>query len=531
MHTEIFNNIDILMSMANSSLNIDEINTELITLGKNIKNKRNEIEDLKSLMTDSRYFNASNELVDKNIEISLKNKINRLNRKIKIIKETLEEIKSREKRVHEDIDSLKNKLSLNEDYINTLEHKVKSSTTNNYYSSLLEKEKENMKDLNKELENKNNIYNDILKELELNNQAYKEMTDNLSTEKTRLNDILSNLENPNAYIDEDLRKSDNDKLADLNEELDKLEQRKLELLTDANMIGADAKELIINNDVTAALNKIKELVSIVKKQPFMDITSPSILDEELEKKESMREELSTLIDNKNYAETKSDAISKRINYINKTITENEQNIAKYQNDIGAIDEFVNNSLSTQITDLENELLALEKSLTDYHNLLKDQNKTLRARANLESTISKKEKEKEILNNILFAYKDNLLTKISNTNKIEEYINSLKNENEELTTELNKLSKLSMLDLNTKDLANEEEDKEKLKKLNEEIKAIKKRQKFTKTADEIYDEIDMALASINSSIPSENKPSKKEPEKIKVIEIIPVETIKAETGGN
>ena len=41
MHTEIFNNIDILMSMANSSLNIDEINTELITLGKNIKNKRN----------------------------------------------------------------------------------------------------------------------------------------------------------------------------------------------------------------------------------------------------------------------------------------------------------------------------------------------------------------------------------------------------------------------------------------------------------------------------------------------------------
>ena len=49
MHTEVFNNIDTLINMANSPLNIDEINTELITLRKNIKTKQSEIEDLKSL--------------------------------------------------------------------------------------------------------------------------------------------------------------------------------------------------------------------------------------------------------------------------------------------------------------------------------------------------------------------------------------------------------------------------------------------------------------------------------------------------
>ena len=59
MHTEVFNNIDTLISMADSPLNIDEINTELITLRRQINNKKNEIEDLKSLMTESRYFNAS----------------------------------------------------------------------------------------------------------------------------------------------------------------------------------------------------------------------------------------------------------------------------------------------------------------------------------------------------------------------------------------------------------------------------------------------------------------------------------------
>ena len=50
MHTEVFNNIDTLINMANSPLNIDEINTELITLRKNIKTKQSEIEDLKSFI-------------------------------------------------------------------------------------------------------------------------------------------------------------------------------------------------------------------------------------------------------------------------------------------------------------------------------------------------------------------------------------------------------------------------------------------------------------------------------------------------
>ena len=534
MHTEVFNNIDTLINMANSPLNIDEINTELITLRKNIKTKQSEIEDLKSLMTDSRYFNASNELVDKNIEISLKNKINRLNRKIKAIKETITEIQNREKRVHSDITALDAKLNENATYLEVLETKVNSSTSNEYYKSLLNKEQESNNLLKKELENKNNLYNDILKELDLNNQAYNELTNKLTTEKNRLNDILDNLDNPNAYIDEDLKNTDNEKLATLNKELDALEKRKLELLTDANMIGADAKELIIDNDFTGALAKIKELVTIVKNTPYMDVTSMSILDEELEKKENMRDELSNLIDNKNYEELESDSLNNRLNYIKDSISKNNELAAKYQNEIDIADEYVNNVLANSITSLENEILTLEKSITEYHNLLKDNSKTPRVKANLESTITKKEKENNILNEILTAYKENLLAKIEYTNDLNALITHLKDENTNLNIELDKLTKLSLLDLTTKDYAREEEDKEELKKLNDEIAAIKNREQFTKTPDEIYDEIDMYLASINTpeTLKVENNVSSKpEPERIKVVEIIPVETVKAETGGN
>ncbi len=549
MNTEIFNNIDTLISMADSPLNIDDINTELISLKRLITNKKNEIEDLKNIMVDSRYFNASNELVDKNIEISLKNKINRLNHKIKDLKNTIEDIKNREKSVHDDIASLKEKLTLNSNYVKTLENKAKNSTANNYYQELLAKEEQNVADLTTELEEKSNLYNSILEELKLNNQAHKELTDKLNTETNRLNDILDSLNNPNAYLDEDLKNADEEKLAHLEEELNNLEKRKLELLTDACKIGADAKDFIISNDLPSALNKIKELITIVKSKPYMDINNPAILDEELEKKENLRAELSSLIDSRSYEELDNTSLNKRMNYIKDTLETNKETITRYENEITKIDEIVNSSLGTSITDLETEILNLEKSITEYRTLLKDKTKPTRTKANLENVITKKEKEKNILNDILTSYKTNLLSKISASTVFENLITDIENENKELNLELNKLSKLSMLDLKTKDLVSEEEDKEKLKQVNDEIKAIKNRQKFTKTPDEIYDEIDMSLLAVTKDeapssetnqelsntptidLSNTTYPENNAPEKIKVVEIIPVETVKESSGGN
>ena len=125
-------------------------------------------------------------------------------------------------------------------------------------------------------------------------------------------------------------------------------------------------------------------------------------------------------------------------------------------------------------------------------------------------------------------------------------------NNNLNKEIDKLNKLSLIDLKTKDLIEEEEDKAKLKELNEDIKAIKNRQKFNKTPDEIYDEIDMYFLNSKENTSSEEaknevKPEEKleeeepeklettmdispKPERLKVIDVLPVETI-TNTGGN
>ena len=78
-------------------------------------------------MNDTRYFNASSELVDKNIEVSLKSKIARLNREIKDIETKNEKVKEDESKLYEIITDLKEKIEENEKYIQVLESKAHMS--------------------------------------------------------------------------------------------------------------------------------------------------------------------------------------------------------------------------------------------------------------------------------------------------------------------------------------------------------------------------------------------------------------------
>lgn len=496
MHTEVFNNIDTLIEMAGASLkNMDEVNAELITLKRQIRNKNNEIEDFKSLLTDSRYFNASNELVDKNIEISLKNKIARLKRKIKEIENNEKDLISNEETLHAEIKDLKKKIAKNEKYISVLEVKISSNADNEYYNNMLDTENNNIKELKTILDNKTSDYDSILKELELSNQAKSELAASLTNEEDRLKDVLDNLTNPNAYIDEDLKKSDEEKLASLESDLDKLQKRELELLTDASVIGADAKELIATRDIENALQKVKELVTIVKSKPYMDINNSTILDEELEKKESLRVELAGLIDSKNYEGINSTAINERIEYLNKEVENNNEQAAKIKNEISNIDEHISTVLGKKISDLETEIIESEKVVQNYKELIKSKDSVSKSKTNLEQAIVKKQKEIQVLDNILVAYKESLVNKINETNKLNERVNGIETENSRYLKELDGLQKITLINFQTKDLVEEEKDKEDLRKLNEEIKQIKIRKQYEKNPSEIYDQIEMALASI------------------------------------
>ena len=546
MHTEIFNNIDLLIEMAGSTLDVQDIESDLTQINKEIQDKKQRLEDLKGMMNDTRYFNASNELVDKNIEVSLKSKITRLNRKIKEVGLQLNSIQSEEEKLSKDIDFLQEKIEENRKYINMLDAKVQNDKSD-AYQAIINNEKEHIKILEQELERKTKKHDDILKEIELHEQAKEEFVSKKDADEARLKEIEDNLNNPNAYIDEDLKKQDEMELQSLNDSLDELQKRKLEYLTDPNMIGADAKELIANNNYPEALNKIKELLTIVKSKPFMDVTNLSVLDEELEKKESERTELANFIDTKNYAGMSSDAAKKRIDYLTNEISREKEEVSRYQAAGEQIDQDINTNLSVLIKDLETEITNITNELEEYQTLIKDGSKSRRTKANLENAIHKKEKEKSILEDMLNSYKKDLLFQITVSNAILKIVSKYNQNMDEKTKEIEELKHLQALDEVTKDYIEEEKDKEKLKNINEEIKQIKNRQKFDKTPDEIYDQIEMLLGTQNvvpESLESEPQSEeaideqiddlfeeeKQEEPLLKVVEMIPAQTVQSERAG-
>ena len=545
MHTDIFNNIDLLIEMAGSTLNTLDIEGELRDINKEIQDKKGQIEDLKGMMNDTRYFNASSELVDKNIEVSLKSKISRLNRKIKDIQLKLNDVKKEEAKTHDDVIALKDRIEKNKEYISLLESK--SGKLDSAYQSIVEQENMAMESLKQELAKKDKRYQEVLRELEVHEQALKELSDKKNSDSARLREIEDNLGNPNAYIDEDLKSHDEERLNSLNESLASLQKRRLEYLTDPNMIGMDAKELIANNDFTEALKKIKELVTIVKAKPFMDITNKQILDEELEKKEAERTELANYIDSKNYAGMSSNVAQKRIEYLNKELEKEKALILQYQEENKKIEQEIGADLSPLIGGLEEEIRNISSEIEDYQTLLQDNTKSRKTKTNLENAILKKEKEKDAMNDILDNYKKDLLFKIKSSNRLEKLLERYNQDITQKTEEIEELNRMALFDGASKDYIEEEQDKEKLKKINDEIKQIKNCRKYDRTPDEIYDQIEMLLANTKVDAPIkeekeeenqvevpidglfDNEPTKEEP-LIKVVEMIPATTV-SEMGGH
>lgn len=545
MHTEIFNNIDLLVSMAGSTLNVQDIESELITINREIQDKKSQLEDLKSMMNDTRYFNASSELVDKNIEVSLQSKIRRLMREIKKIELQLNQAKKEEGKLYSDISSLKERIEENEKYVDALASKTEGST-NEAFKGIVSNEKEHLEHLKEEMSEKEKKHQSVLKDLELQNQALLELNEKREREEDRLKEITDHLGNPNTYMDEDLKRQDEERLRTLNEAIDDLQKKKLEYLTDPNMVGADAKELIANGNYTEALNKIKELLATVKSKPFMDVSNLSVLDEELEKRENERAELSNYIDTKDYAGVNQTFLSNRISSVNEEIILEQEVVQSLESIHGKVDQNMGSNLSEKIASLETDVTRITKEKEEYQTLMADVSKSRKTKVNLENAILKKEKEKEAMNLILDHYKQDLLFQITLSNTISKLIQKLNGRNHDYEEEIQELQHMSVLEEVSIDYIEEEKDKEKLRKINEEIKQIKNRKKFDKTPDELYDQIEMLLANFSATTPS-NQAKKEEPvdldidelfsdeervsPRIKVVEMIPAQTVRSDGGSS
>ena len=120
MQSNIFDLIDLLVKMSGSNSNLDELKADLIDTETNIQEAEMDLNNLDEEMTDDKYFDASSEIVDRNIKISLVKKIKDLNRVKNDLGKELDNVKGDEVVLHNKLDEVRETISKANKYNNLI---------------------------------------------------------------------------------------------------------------------------------------------------------------------------------------------------------------------------------------------------------------------------------------------------------------------------------------------------------------------------------------------------------------------------
>lgn len=519
MQSDIIAKIDALVRMSDSTLNANTMKVELRELDLKIREKRKELQDLKSSISDDKYFDASSEIVDKNIEISLNKKIKMLSKSLAEIKAQMDMTKAEEDKYFHEIEELKKTILEEENFIQVLETKISSLFVNyqENFKELLQSTQSKLKEDKKSLEKKEKAYQKIQGKMEVLCFSKTELENKIQSESEKLMETKACLLNKRGYVNSELKKEDQEKIEALETEIAELSRQKYEILSDPVMIAEEAKNFLIDDDKTSALNKIKELKEIILKIPYMDIdtkTSKDTLVIELENAEAKRDDFASMINSKNYESVDATLIKDRISYIKdrkeKLLKEIEEITVKVKEaDTNDLED-----LNNRINYCENEVENLKTKIEEYEKTLENNELSPSKKSTLQAAYDKKQEEYNNVVQLLNAYKNDRQELIKQSYELEiTSLNKINAEIKNIEEEVKRLERLCISSNKAKDVIAIENDKKILKELNDTVKAIKRRQTFKETPSEIYDEIEILLGTgFNESIKPVEEPKDLEVEK-------------------
>ncbi len=499
MQNEIMKKIDLLVEMSDTNNHYENLKEELDSINKDISYERNKINDIKKTIIPERYIKSSARIIDENIKIGLTNKLEREEKELSTLLNNIEEISIEEEESHKAIEEITTELERLSSFLNSLELKLKTigskdKNAYSFYEDLMSETTSSIKENESLLNTKKDSHLIITDKLNTLGEERSKLETQINEDKSRLQETIDILNNKNSYIDEELKESDKEKISKLEEELNKLEDRKTEILEDPAFIGYLAEEAVVEDDITTALKEIKNLTEIVKKRPYMDFIS-SELEEALEQATSKRDEFASLIDSKNYNGEDKSIMSDRIAYLESKKNTIEEEIDILKDKINKIDTEEVKELRTKVNETKLIKDKLTSDIEDYKKVLKSNNeyKTPRKKALLNAAFHRKVEELEHVSTILSSYQKDLENLVNSSKLLEEKeLTSKKEEIKLINKEINEIEKLIMLNSRTEDILALEKDKVELKKLSDEVEKIKNRMKYKTTPDEIYDELELSL---------------------------------------
>lgn len=501
MKNEMINKIDLLIEMSGAKGSYESLTDELSTVSEEIERQKEIVRDLKKSISDNSYVNSNERLIDENIKIGLENRIKNLRNSLKDAKKQIEETSIEEETLHNLVASLTSELEGLHNLLDSLELKMKtvgskSEESYSFYEKMIEKTTHDIEQTEKTLEEKRKKYQQITKKLERLGTARKEIENKLNKEEERLEEINTSLLNSNSYIDQKKKTQDEKNIDRLMEALEELERHRLEILTNPIYIGHEATELVLAKDETSALEKIKELVTIVNTLPYME-TPNQDLEELLENATTKRDEFANSIEEKKYNERDYKVRDLRIEYLQEKSAQIDRAIEYNRSLIKELDNKIVVNLASAVDTARKEKNELEKDIEEYRKVISASRDYLIPRKStmLHSALRQKEEELAYLTELLKEFESDLENTIIHSKNIEEKeILALEKEKESIQEEITKLKKRIVPNEDAKDLLAMQRDKETLKELNDEVEKLTHRKKYTATPSEIYDEIELAFRS-------------------------------------
>ena len=488
MQSNIFELLDLLVNMSGSKSNLDELKAELADTEKRIEKTEKKLENFEQEMTDDKYFDASSEIVDRNIKISLVKKIQKVNRVKHDLEKELDNIKGEEELLHRELEDIRDEISAANNY-----NSIINETTfeNESYTKMVTSENDRISRLVSRKEELEEKYDKIQKKVEYIALSLSEANDKIEREESRLKEVEENLSNIKAYIDVEEKEKDENKYISIKNDLDELIKHKDEILNDSVFIAGLIKEKIANEDKDGIDEEFERLINIVKEIPYMELDNNQIeaekakLDQELKSYDES-------ISNKKYQTMDKEFIEERISYLNdvlKKINNRIESLNSRKNELVSDSDL----LSSKIYNAENQVKNIDKSLIDYESY--DYESEELPKSVVQASNNKLIEEKNNITEITNNYREDLVNNISEIKFIDENLESLNAEINSKEIELDELNKKLALNTKSTNILEEEKDKIQLEKINSKITNLANRENFSKSINEIVDEYEMLLSSL------------------------------------
>ncbi len=500
MQKDIVQKIDLLVEMTDTNNSYETLKEELNLLEKEIETQKNKINRLKKTMENRNYMNSSDRIIDENIKIGLENKLSSYEQSMVDIVNEIESISKEEESYHQMILDLEKEIHTSKSFLESLELKLKTiggkdKSVYSFYEDLIDATTKEIKSNETRLQVKKKAYEQVSARLESYGEKRFDLEEKMKKDHLKLEETLESLATPDAYIDEKSKELDENKLSQMESELEKLEKRRLEIITDPTFIGRDAMDLLSEDDRTSCLDKVRELVTIVNSKPYMDFRYEE-LDEILENAKQQRDEFANAIDGKKYDGTDNQILESRIEFLKDAMEKKKQEQVELEQKIREMDTTMVQNLMNHIKDAKEMRDKLKVDIEEYKKVMDENNdyKSPKKKASLNAAFHRKCDELDEVVSIIDSYQKDLEKIVETSKKLEsEDLEGIRLDLRKMEEELKIYEKQKMIDTYANDILAIEKDKSELKKLSDEVSKIEHRKKYLKTPNEIYDEIEIALS--------------------------------------